>query len=328
MRRREFISLLWGVSAGWPLEAHAQTAATPVIGLLHSGSPEQNVERMAAYRRGLGQTGFVEGQNVAIEYRWAAGQNERLPALAADLIRRRVNVIAAPGGTDAALAAKSATATIPIVFAAGGDVVALGLVASLNRPGGNVTGVTSLNTEVVAKRLGIVRELLPQASHYFALVNPRSVLADPFIRDLEVGASSLGIQIKILHASTAAEVEDVFGQVSQQQLGAVLLVSTDAFFFSRHESIVALAARDQIPVMYDNREYPAVGGLVSYGADFFNVMQFAGIYTGRILKGENPSDLPVMQATKYEFVINLKTAKALGISVPLTLQATADDIIE
>jgi putative tryptophan/tyrosine transport system substrate-binding protein len=205
---------------------------TPVIGFLHAGSPEQNVERLAAYRRGLSEAGFVEGQNVVIEYRWAAGQNDKLPAMAADLIRQRVDVIATPGSTDAALAAKSVTATIPIVFAAGSDVIALGLVASLNRPGGNVTGVTSLNTEVVAKRLGIVRELAPQASSYFALVNPSSVLAEPFMRDLEAGAASLGIHIEILRASTAAEIDSAFAQLPQRR-DTVMLVSTDAFFFSR-----------------------------------------------------------------------------------------------
>jgi putative tryptophan/tyrosine transport system substrate-binding protein len=266
MRRREFITLLGGAAAAWPLAAGAQQAdklptkpKTPVIGFLHSGSPEQNVERLAAYRRGLSEAGFVEGQNVVIEYRWAAGQNDKLPAMAADLIRQRVDVIATPGSTDAALAAKSVTATIPIVFAAGSDVIALGLVASLNRPGGNVTGVTSLNTEVVAKRLGIVRELAPQASSYFALVNPSSVLAEPFMRDLEAGAASLGIHIEILRASTAAEIDSAFAQLPQRP-DTVMLVSTDAFFFSRRAEIVALVARRPLPAMYDNREYPWPAG--------------------------------------------------------------------
>ena len=272
MRRREFITLLGGAAATWPLAASAQQAGnkpkTPVIGFLHSGSLEQNVQRLAAYHRGLSEAGFVDGQNVAIEYRWAAGQNDKLPAMAADLIRQRVDVIATPGSTDAALAAKSATTTIPIVFAAGGDVIALGLVASLNRPGGNVTGVTSLNTEVVAKRLGIVRELVPQASSYFALVNPRSVLAEPFIRELEAGAASFGIHVEILRANTAAEVDSAFAQL-QQRPGAVMLVSTDAFLFSRRAEIVALAARRPLPVMYDNREYPVAGGTRELWSGFF-----------------------------------------------------------
>jgi putative ABC transport system substrate-binding protein len=326
MNRRDLITLFGGIVLAWPFRARAQqTDRAPVIGLLHSGSPEQNRGRLAAFRKGLSEAGFVEGQNVSIEYRWAAGQNDKLPALAADLIRRQVNVIATPGSTDAALAAKAATATIPIVFAAGSDPVALGLVPSLNRPGGNVTGVTSLNTDIVAKRLEIMYELVPQAARYFALVNPRSVLAEPFVRDLEAGATSLGIHIEILRASTAAEVDAAFAQVPS---AAVLLVNTDAFFFSRRTEIVALAAGRQLPVMYDNREYPAAGGLVSYGADFFNVMQLAGVYTGRVIKGQKPADLPVMLATKYEFVINLKAAKTLGISVPLMLQATADVVIE
>jgi putative tryptophan/tyrosine transport system substrate-binding protein len=329
MNRRDLITLFGGIAVVWPFRAPAQqTDRAPVIGLLHSGSPEQNRDRLAAFRKGLSEAGFVEGRNVAIEYRWAAGQNDKLPALAADLIRRQVNVIATPGSTDAALAAKAATTTIPIVFAAGSDPVALGLVPSLNRPGGNVTGVTSLNTDIVAKRLEIMHELVPQAARYFALVNPRSVLTEPFVMDLEAGAASLGIHIEILRASTAAEVDAAFAQVPQQQPATVLLVNTDAFFFSRRIEIVALASGHQLPVMYDNREYPAAGGLVSYGADFFNVMQLAGVYTGRVIKGEKPADLPVMLATKYEFVINLKAAKTLGISVPVMLQATADVVIE
>ena len=329
MNRRDLITLFGGIAVAWPFRAPAQQAdRAPVIGLLHSGSPEQNRDRLAAFRKGLSEAGFVEGRNVAIEYRWAAGQNDKLPALAANLIRRQVNVIATPGSTDAALAAKAATTTIPIVFAAGSDPVALGLVPSLNRPGGNVTGVTSLNTDIVAKRLEIMYELVPQAARYFALVNPRSVLAEPFVRDLEAGATSLGIHIEILRANSAAEVDAAFAQVPQQQPATVLLVNTDAFFFSRRTEIVVLAAGHQLPVMYDNREYPAAGGLVSYGADFFNVMQLAGVYTGRVIKGEKPADLPVMLATKYELVINLEAAKTLGISVPVMLQATADVVIE
>jgi len=327
MRRREFITLLGGASLVWPLAVRAQQPSMPVIGFLHAGSAEQYVQRLTAYRNGLSEAGFVEGRNVAIEFRWADGHDDRLPDMAADLIRRQVAVIATPGSTDAALAAKAATKTIPIVFAVGGDPVVLGLVASLNRPDGNITGVTSLNSEVAAKRFGLLRQLVPQAAHYFALVNPTSALADPFIKDLQVGAASLGIQVEILRASTAAEIEAAFAKLPQQP-GMVLLVGTDAFFFIRRAQISALAARYALPAMFDNREYAEAGGLISYGADIFDFMREAGGYTGRILKGEKPADLPVMQSTKYEFVINLKTAKALGLNVPPTVLAIADEVIE
>jgi putative tryptophan/tyrosine transport system substrate-binding protein len=327
MQRREFIMLLGGAAAGWPLAARAQQPAMPVIGFLHAASAEQNVQRLAAYRRGLSEAGFVEGQNVAIEFRWADGHVDRLPDMAADLIRRQVAVIATPGSTDAALAAKSATTTIPIVFAAGGNVVALGLVASLSRPGGNVTGATSLNSDIAAKRLGLIRQVVPQESRYFALVNPTSVLAAPFVEDLQAGAASLGLHTEILNASTDAEIDAAFAKLPQQS-GTVLLASTDAFYFSRHRQIVTRAERRALPAMFDNREYAVVGGLMSYGADFDTVLQLAGVYTGRILKGEKPADLPVMQSAKYEFVINLKTAKALGLTVPATLLALADEVIE
>jgi ABC-type uncharacterized transport system substrate-binding protein len=327
MQRREFITLLGGAAVGWPLAARAQQPAMPVIGFLHAGSAEQNVQRLAAYRKGLSEAGFVEGQNVAIEFRWADGHVDRLSDMAADLIRRQVAVIATPGSTDAALAAKSATTTIPIVFAAGSNVVALGLVASLSRPGGNVTGATSLNSDIAAKRLGLIRQVVPQEARYFALVNPTSVLADPFIEDLKAGAASLGLHAEILNASTDAEIDAVFAKLPHQP-GTVLLVSTDAFYFSRHRQIVTLAERRALPAIFDNREYAVVGGLMSYGADFYNVLQLAGLYTGRILKGEKPADLPVMQSAKYEFVINLKTAKALGLDVPAQLLALADEVIE
>jgi len=327
MRRREFITLLGGASLVWPLAVRAQQPSMPVIGFLHAGSAEQYVQRLTAYRNGLSEAGFVEGRNVAIEFRWADGHDDRLPDMAADLIRRQVAVIATPGSTDAALAAKAATKTIPIVFAVGGDPVVLGLVASLNRPDGNITGVTSLNSEVAAKRFGLLRQLVPQAAHYFALVNPTSALADPFIKDLQVGAASLGIQVEILRASTAAEIEAAFAKLPQQP-GMVLLVGTDAFFFIRRAQISALAARYALPAMFDNREYAEAGGLISYGADIFDFMRGAGGYTGRILKGEKPADLPVMQSTKYEFVINLKTAKALGLNLPQTVLGRADEVIE
>jgi putative ABC transport system substrate-binding protein len=312
--RRKFIVTLGGTVLAWPLAARAQQPAMPVVGFLHAASAEQNVQRLAAYRKGLREAGFVEGQNVAIEFRWANGHLDQLPNMVADLIRRQVAVIATPGSTDAALAAKSATTTIPIVFGAGGDPVALGLVASLNRPGGNVTGVTSMNADIAAKRLGLIRELAPQAARYFALVNPTAVLAGPFIKDLQAGAASLGLHAEILHASTDAEIDAVFAKLAQPS-DTVLLVSTDAFFFSRHTQIAMLAARHALPAMFDNREYAVAGGLVSYGADFLNVMQLSGGYTGRILKGEKPSDLPVMQSTKYELVINLRTAKTFGLKI-------------
>jgi putative tryptophan/tyrosine transport system substrate-binding protein len=327
MKRREFIALFAGAAAGWGFAARAQRSTTPAIGFLHAGSQEQNVLRLAAYRKGLSDAGFVEGQNVAIEFRWADGHVDRLPGMAADLVRQQVAVIATPGSTDAALAAKSVTKTVPIVFAAGADPVALGLVASLNRPGGNVTGATSINAELQGKRLGLIRTLVPQDARYFVLVNPISVLAAPFLKELQTAEASLGLHAEVLHASTDAEVDGAFAQVAQHR-GAVLLVSTDAFFFSRHAQIAALAARHTLPAMFDNREYAAAGGLMSYGADFYNVLQLAGVYTGRVLKGEKPADLPVLQSTKYEFVINLKTAEALGLSVPPTLIALADEVIE
>ena len=280
----------------------------PVIGFLHAGSPEQNIKRVAAYRKELSDAGFVEGQNVTIEFRWADGHVDRLRDMALDLSRRQVAVIATPGSTDAALAAKSATTTIPIVFAAGGDVVALGLVASLSRPSANVTGATSLNADIGAKRLDLVRQVAPRGASYFALVNPNSVLSGSYLKDLQVGAASLGLHVEIVNASADADIDAAFANLPQQP-GSVLLVSTDAFFFSRHEQIVGMAARYRVPAMFDNREYAVTGGLMSYGADFYVVMQQAGVYTGRILKGEKPTDLPVMQSAKYEFVINHEHCK-------------------
>jgi putative tryptophan/tyrosine transport system substrate-binding protein len=330
MKRRQFISLV-GAAAATPLlyspVARAQKAAMPVIGFLHSGAPEQNVKRLAAWRKGLDDVGFVEDRNVTIEYRWAGGRNDRLPDLASDLIHRQVAVIVTAGSTPAALAAKAATTTIPIVFGAGADPVELGLVPSLNRPGGNVTGVTSLNAEVAAKRLGMFRDLVPQAAHYFAFVNPTSALAELFIKDLQAGAATVGIHVDILRASTDAEIEAAFASLPHEA-GNVLVFGPDAFFFIRRAQIAALMARHAIPSVHDARDYVEAGGLMSYGADFLNVMQLAGGYTGRILKGEKPADLPVMLSTKYELVINLKTAKALGLTVPDRLLALADEVIE
>ncbi len=277
--------------------------------------------------QGLGDTGFIEGHNLTIEFRWADGHVDRLRDMAFDLIRGQVAVIATPGSTDAALAAKSATTTIPIVFAAGGDVVALGLVASLSRPSANVTGATSLNADIGAKRLDLVRQVAPKEARYFTLVNPSSVLSGSYLRDLQVGAAGLGLQVEIVYASTDADIDAAFANLSRQP-GSVLLVSTDAFFFSRHQQIVKLATRYRVPAMFDNREYALTGGLMSYRADFYVVLQLAGVYTGRILKGEKPADLPVTQSAKYEFVINMNTAKALSLSVPPTLLALADEVVE
>jgi putative ABC transport system substrate-binding protein len=326
MQRRDFLTLLGGAAA-WPYAAQAQQPSMPVIGFLHAGSPEENVKRLAAYRKGLRDAGFVEGQNVAIEFRWANGHIDQLRDMALDLISRQVAVIATPGSTDAAVAAKSATTTIPIVFAAGGDVVALGLVPSLSRPGANVTGATSLNADLAAKRLGLIRQVAPQGSRYFALVHPDSVLSGSYLTDLQAGATGLGLQVEVLNASTDAQIDAAFARLPLQPR-SVLLVSTDAFFFSRHQQIVDLAARYRVPAMFDNREYAVTGGLMSYGADFYAVLQLAGIYTGRILKGEKAADLPVTQSAKYEFVINTNTANAFGLSVPPTLLALADEVIE
>jgi putative ABC transport system substrate-binding protein len=327
MRRREFISLLGGAAAAWPLVARAQQPAMPVIGFLHSGEPEPNVKRLAAFRKGLSEAGFIEGQNVAIEFRWAGGQNERLPDLAADLVRRQVAVIATAGSTPAALAAKAATTTIPVVFAAGADPIALGLVPSLNRPGGNVTGITSTNAELAAKRLGLLHELVPQAARYFALVNPTSALTELIVKDLQAGARTLGLPVEILHASTDREIDEAFASLPQGS-GNVLVFGPDAFFYIRRVQIAALAARHAVPAMADGRDYVEAGALVGYGADFLNLMQLAGGYTGRILKGEKPADLPVMQSTKYEFVINMKTAKALDVKISDNLLSLADEVIE
>jgi len=326
MKRREVITLLGGVAA-WPLAARAQQPAMPVVGFLHSTSPETNVSRVAAFRKGLTETGYVESRNVAIEFRWAAGQDDQLPELAADLIRRRVAVIATPGSTPAALAAKAATATIPIVFAIGADPIALGLVASLNRPGGNVTGISFQTVELVAKRLELLRELAPRATRFVALVNPDVPFTDAVVKDLQASASSLGLLVEILHARTGREIDAAFATLVQKPDSA-LLVSPDAFFFQRRAQIVTLAARHALPAIYGTREFSDIGGLISYGPNIVDACQRAGVYAGRILKGEKPADLPVQQPTKFELVVNLNTAKALGLTVPNKLLALADVVIE
>ncbi len=326
MKRREFLSALAG-TAVWPIAARAQQPAMPVIGFLHQGSPDQNVERVAAFRKGLGQAGFVEGQNVGIEFRWAGGQFDRLPALAADLVARQVAVIATPFSTDAALAAKAATRAIPVVFISSANPVEIGLVASLNRPGGNITGVTTMNTELAPKRLELLRELAPNANHCFALINPTSDLAAAFTKDISAAAATLGIGIDVLRASNDSEIEAAFARIPQPSR-SVLVSSTDAFFFVRREQIATLAIRRGLPAIFDARVYTKAGGLVSYAGDDTDMtLQLAG-YIARILKGERPQDLPVAQPTKFALTINLKTAKALGLSVPPALLATADEIIE
>jgi putative ABC transport system substrate-binding protein len=327
MRRREFISLLGGAAAAWPLAARAQRPAMPVIGFLHSGSPEPVVNRVAAFRKGLGEAGYVEGQNVAIEFRWAAGEDDRLPDLAADLIRRRVAVIATLGSTPASLAAKAATTTIPIVFLVGSDPVALGLVASLNRPGGNATGVNIQLVELVTKGLGILRELAPAANRFVALVNPNTAYTDAVVKDLQASASALGLAIEILRAGTGREIDAAFANLVQKPGGA-LLVSPDAFFVSRRAQIVTLAARHAVPAIYFTRDFAESGGLVSYGPNLADAYQQTGIYVGRILKGEKPADLPVVQPTKFELVVNLNTARAFGLGIPQGLLALADEVIE
>jgi putative ABC transport system substrate-binding protein len=328
MKRRAFITLLGGAAAAWPLAVRAQQPAMPVIGFLASRSAQASVKNLEAFRKGLSETGYVEGRNVTIEFRWAGGREDRMPELVADLIQRRVAVIAAPASTAGALAAKAATSSIPIVFGTGSDPVALGLVASLNRPGGNATGVITLNVELTAKRLGVLRELAPQATRFVALVSRNAALTEPIVKDVHASVPTLGVPVEILYAGNSdRDIEAAFANLSQKP-GAALLVTISSFFFDRRALIVALATRHALPTVYYSREFAEVGGLISYGTNFDNIYELIGIYTGRILKGEKPADLPVVQPTKFEMVINLSTAKALAIDVPPTLLALADEVIE
>jgi putative ABC transport system substrate-binding protein len=327
MKRREFVRLLGGAAAAWPLAARAQQPRTPVIGFLSGASPGPFAHLAAAFREGLKETGYIDGQNVAIEYRWSEGQYDRLPSLASDLVRRGVSVIAATGGSAVAHAAMAATATIPIVFSSGSDPVKVGLVASFSRPGGNVTGVHLLIGALDPKKFGLLRELVPQATLVGALLNPNIEDFQMRLADLQEAARTVGQQIHILYASTERELDTAFAAMSQIRAGA-LVVSGDVFFNSRRDQIVALAARYAIPAIYEGREYAVAGGLMSYGTSFTEGYHQVGVYTARILQGARPADLPVFQVTKFQFVLNMKTAKALGVKISDNLLSLADEVIE
>jgi putative ABC transport system substrate-binding protein len=327
MRRREFITLLSGAAAAWPLAARTQQQALPVIGFLGGGSAEGYGRRMAAFHAGLAETGFIAGRNVAMEYRWADSQYDRLPAMAADLVRRQVSVIAATGAISSAMAAKTATKTIPIVFSIGNDPVEIGLVASLSRPGGNLTGATTLAAELAPKRLELLHELVPAATIMALLVNPTNPNAETISRDTQSAAGTLGVQIHLLHASNDRDFDTVFATLAQLRAGG-LVIGPDTFFNGRSEQLSALVLRHAVPTIYQYREFAAAGGLMSYGGSETDAYGLAGVYAGRILKGEKPADLPVQRATKTELFINLKTAKALGVTVPLALLTRADEVIE
>jgi putative tryptophan/tyrosine transport system substrate-binding protein len=328
MRRREFITALGGAAVGSPFAARAQQKAPPVLGFLSGASPGQTVAPIVdAFRHGLGETGYVEGQNLTIEYRWAEGRNDRLPGLAADLVQRKVDLIAAVASPAPALVAKSATSAIPIVFVSGGDPVAAGLVANLARPGGNITGFSSQLAELNPKRLELISELVPQAKVIALLVNPGYPGAEQIMRELAEAARTKGVQGQIVKASTESEIDAAFATLVELHADA-LVVSVDPFFTGRREQLVALAARHAVPAIYFARDFVASGGLISYGASLTSIYRQAGVYAGRILKGEKPADLPVQQPTKFELVINLKTANALGLIVPQTLLARADEVIE
>jgi putative tryptophan/tyrosine transport system substrate-binding protein len=326
-RRREFITLLGGAAAIWPLAARAQQPTMPVVGYLSSATPAGFAHFVAEFRRGLGEAGYVQGQNVAIEYRWAEGQIDRLPAMAADLVRLKVAVIAATGGSQPALAAKEVTSTIPIVFTGGLDPVGLGLVASLGRPGWNATGVLNISFVLTAKRLELLREIVPTASMIAVLSNSTTPEAVPQLRDIKEAAGALNQQIQVFEANPQSELDPIFASIAQQHASALFVIG-DPFFTSKRAQLVGLAARYAIPASYAFRDFPLAGGLMSYGANLLDIHRRAGIYSGRILKGAKPADLPVLQPTRFDLVINLKTARALALDVPPKLLALADEVIE
>jgi putative ABC transport system substrate-binding protein len=327
VRRREFITLLGAVTAGWALAARAQQPAMPVIGFLNSGSPENFTHLVAAFQAGLRETGYTENQNVSIEYRWAESHYERMPSLAVGLVRHQVAVIVATGGEMSAVAAKAATTRTPIVFASGGDPIREGLVTSLNRPGGNLTGIFFLTGAIESKRLGLLRDLLPDVQMIGALVNPNSPAAGVELTDISEAARAVSRRVVILRAGNEPEIEAAFTGIRERGIGA-LLVASDPFFGNRRDQIVALATRARVPAIYFAREFAATGGLMSYGANLADAYRQVGIYTGRILKGERPAELPILQVSKFEFVVNLKAANALGLASPPGLLAIADEIIE
>jgi putative tryptophan/tyrosine transport system substrate-binding protein len=327
MNRREFITLLGGAAA-WPLAARAQQPGMPVIGFLNPQSPDGHAGRLRGFRQGLKDAGFIEGENLAIEYRWAEGQFDRLPALAAELVRRQVSVIAATGGPASPMAAKAATTTIPIVFISAEDPVRLGLVASLARPGGNLTGINFLNNELAAKRMELLRELVPGAARVAVLVNPaNATTAETTLRDAQAAARAMGLQVQVLNAGTSREINAAFASLGRERPDA-LFVGGDGFFNSRHVQIVNLASRHAVPATYADRLMAEAGGLMSYGSDIMDAWRQLGVYVGRILKGAKPADMPVVQSSKFELVINAETARMLGLTVPATLLASAEEVIE
>jgi putative tryptophan/tyrosine transport system substrate-binding protein len=328
LKRREFIRLAGGAAIAWPFAARSQPSTMPIVALVNPGTAEATTRYATAFRNALSDAGFVDGQNVTIEYHWLAGQYDRLPALMADIVRRRVAVIATPGGTSAALAVKAAASTIPIVFGVGEDPVKMGLVANLSRPGGNATGINFFLSEIVAKRLGLLHDIVPKATRVAVLVNPASPLvADSTLRDVREAAATFGLQLQILKAQTIAEIDAVFAAMAQDRVDA-LFIAPDAFFTSRRGQFATLAARDRIPTSSSNREMVEAGLLMSYGTNIADMFRQVGTYTAQILKGAKPADLPVLQSTKFEFVINMQTAKALGMDVPHAIQLLADEIIE
>jgi len=327
MQRREFVTFFSGAAITWSLAARAQQPTMPVVGFIRDGSADAATPFVLAFRKGLSEAGYVEGQNVSVEYHWLEGQYDRLPAVMADLVRRHVAVIATPGNAPA-LAAKAATATIPIVFGVGGDPVQLGLVTSLGRPGGNATGINFLNTEVVAKRLRLLHDLVPNAARVAVLLNPaNATTAKSNLREVQEAAPTLGMQIQILNASTIGEIDAAFATLARERPDA-LFVTGDAFFVSRRGQLATLSTRDRIPTTYSIRDHVVAGGLMSYGTDLADMFRQVGFYTGNILKGAKPADLPVLQTTKFEFVINRTTAKALGLTIPAGVLSIADEVID